>query len=99
MEDFDHVKQEEPNNLLFINVLNFFMFLLQALVVTVWIGQFGLLNFSTRQEISQSYPTLITAASWIPATVIFALIVVQLIALGARTTLSWIHPTQGARRS
>jgi len=35
MEDFDHVKQEEPNNLLFINVLNFFMFLLQALVVTV----------------------------------------------------------------
>lgn len=54
------------------------MFLLQALV-TVGIGQFGLLNFSTRQEISQSYPTLITAASWVPTTVIFALIVVQLI--------------------
>jgi hypothetical protein len=79
MEDFDHVKQEEPNNLLFINVLNFFMFLLQVIVVTVGIGQFGLLNFSTRQEISQSYPTLITAASWIPATVIFALIVILLI--------------------
>jgi hypothetical protein len=78
MEDFNHVEQGEPNNLLFINVLNFFMVLLQARV-TVGFGQFGLLNFSTRQEISQSYPILITAASWVPTTVIFILIVVQLI--------------------
>ena len=78
MEDFDHLEQEEPNELHFINVVNFFLFLLQALV-TVGIGQFGLFAFSTRNEISQSYPTLITAASWVPTTVIFILIVAQLI--------------------
>lgn len=77
MENYGAVEREEPNELLFLNCVNFVLFVTSA-IVTVGIGQFGLFGFPTTQEISESYPTLVTAASWAPTTIVFALIVSQL---------------------
>jgi len=78
MEQYSDVQEEEPNELLFLNCVNFVLFLGQAFVA-VAIGQFGLFGFPSTQEISDLYPTLITAASWVAIAVTFILIVAQLI--------------------
>lgn len=75
MEQF---AEEEPNELLFLNCLNFVFFAGQAFVTSA-IGQFGLFGFLSIQEISDLYPTLITAASFVPLSVTFMLCVAQLI--------------------
>ena len=78
MVHYSDVDQAGANDLLFLNCVNFFLFLGQAFV-TVGIGQFGLFSFLTTQQISIRYPTLITTAPWVTFTVTFILIVTGLI--------------------
>lgn len=73
-----NVEGDEPNELLCLNFLNFFLFLGQAFC-TVCLGQFGLFGFTTTQQISYLYPTLITPSPWVLSTVTFILFVAQLI--------------------